>query len=107
MTGKAYFGLGAARQNKRTSEICDSIRSLLFNLNQVILVEDHRILVSVNQIVSCFQRDHQSSGGQSRAPFHDLVSKLHHLALSAAWMWRSLPATTMSSGPLVQRRGKL
>jgi hypothetical protein len=29
------------------------------------------------------------------------------LALSAAWMWRSLPATTMSSGPLVQRRGKL
>ncbi|CAK9871860.1 unnamed protein product [Sphagnum jensenii] len=30
----------------------------------------------------CFPWDHQSPGGQSRAPFHDLVSKLHHLALS-------------------------
>ncbi len=51
-TGKAYFGLAAARQNKRTTEICDSIRSLLYNLNLAILVEDHGILVSVNQIVS-------------------------------------------------------
>jgi hypothetical protein len=51
-TGKAYFGLGASRQNKRTTEICDSIRSLLYNLNLAILVEDHGILVSVNQIVS-------------------------------------------------------
>ncbi len=81
-TGKAYFGLGAARQNKKTSEICDSIKSILSNLNQLILVQDHGILVSVNQIVSRLQRDHQSPGGQSRAPFHDVVSKLHDLALS-------------------------
>jgi len=51
-TGKAYFGLGAARQNKTTTEICDSIRRLLYNLNLAILVENHGILVSVNQIVS-------------------------------------------------------
>ncbi|KAH8942258.1 hypothetical protein BDL97_14G089100 [Sphagnum fallax] len=81
-TGKAYFGLGAARQNKRISEICDSIRSLLSNLNQVIIVEDHGTLVNLHQIVSRGQRDHQSPGGQSRAPFPDLVSKLEHLAWS-------------------------
>ncbi|CAM6057665.1 unnamed protein product [Sphagnum tenellum] len=81
-TGKAYFGLGAARQNKRISEICDSIRSLLYNLNQVILVKDHGTLVSLHQMVSRWESDHQSPGGQSRAPFHDLVSKLEHLALS-------------------------
>ncbi len=110
-TGKAYFGLAAARQNKRTTEICDSIRSLLYNLNLAILVEDHGILVSVNQIVS---------RGIISLPVASLVHRfmissrsftIWRWAVSttrpAAWMWRSLPATTVSSGPLAQRRGKV